>query len=77
MTSSTPPLPTIQGVLRQTLFRLYWPVIRVETTRTARSSRRIASQMAHDTGRNRETGVAFERCHHRTCIAHGNQQLFV
>ena len=35
----------MHGVLRQTSFRPYSPVMRVETTRTERSSRKMASQI--------------------------------
>lgn len=45
MTDSTPRLPTMHGVLRATSRRPYCPVMRVETVRTERSSRRMASQI--------------------------------
>ena len=35
----------MQGVLRATSWSPYWPVMRVETMSTERSSRMIASQM--------------------------------
>ncbi len=45
MTDSTPPHPTMQGVLSRHRGGHIDPVISVETTRTERSSRRIASQI--------------------------------